>query len=103
MKKVNYRYYFFNGKTVAVSSFAGKAVRGVSKCDPRDTYNVEYGKQLAEKRCDYKVAKRRHKWASDRLIELAECQEYINKEYKRALEYYNKSIDELNETKKALE
>lgn len=47
-------------KVVAVSSYAGKTVRGVAKCDPRDTFSAESGRALAEARCAVKIADRRH-------------------------------------------
>lgn len=54
-----YRFYEGNGKVVAVSTYAGKTVRGVAKCDPKDTFDIEKGRMLAAARCAEKVAKRR--------------------------------------------
>lgn len=47
-------------KVVAVSTYAGKIVRGVAKCDPRDEFSVEDGKKLAAARCAVKIAKKRN-------------------------------------------
>ena len=56
-----YKYYTDGeNKVVAVSSYAGKTVRGVAKCDPRDSFNEADGKMLAEARCALKVAEKRH-------------------------------------------
>ena len=54
-----YRFYEGNGKVVAVSTYAGKTVRGVAKCDPRDEFDVEKGKALAAARCAERVAAKR--------------------------------------------
>ena len=54
-----YRFYEGNGKVVAVSTYAGKTVRGVAKCDPRDEFDVEKGKALAAARCAERVAVKR--------------------------------------------
>jgi hypothetical protein len=50
-------------KVECLSSFAGKPVSGVAKCDPGDNFSVETGKKLAKARCDYKVSKKRKKKA----------------------------------------
>lgn len=56
-----YKFYVSdkNRKVIAVSTYEGKAVRGVAKADPRDEFDVEKGKQLAAARCAEKIAKRR--------------------------------------------
>ena len=46
-------------QVVAVSTYAGKTVRGVAKCDPRDEFSLENGKKLAAARCNLKVAEKR--------------------------------------------
>lgn len=60
----NDKYTYFvadkQKKVVAVSTYAGKIVRGVAKCDPRDEFSVEDGKKLAAARCAVKVAKKRN-------------------------------------------
>ena len=56
------KYSFYtDGKTkvVAVSTYAGRAVRGVAKCDVNDTFSLEDGKKLAAARCNEKIAKKR--------------------------------------------
>ena len=59
-----YKYYFTKNTIVCVSHYAGKAVRGVAKCAPSDTYNQEFGMKLARLRCDCKVAELRFRRAS---------------------------------------
>ena len=48
-----------DNKTIAISTYAGKTVRGVAKTDPRDEFNAEYGRKLAAARCAVKIAKKR--------------------------------------------
>ena len=62
-----YKIYESGNKVIAVSSFAGKAVRGIAKCDPSDTFSPEIGRQLAEARCNVNVADKRERYAADRL------------------------------------
>ena len=54
-----YRFYDNGSKVVAVSSYAGRPVRGVAKCDPRDHFSLEKGRELAKARCDVKIAQKR--------------------------------------------
>lgn len=54
-----YRFIQAGDKVIAISTFAGKTVRGMAKCDPRDDFDIETGKEIAATRCAYKVAKRR--------------------------------------------
>ena len=52
-----------DNKVIAVSTYAGKTVKGVSKCDPRDSFDQTFGEDLAIARCSYKIAKKRVKRA----------------------------------------
>lgn len=71
-----YKYkYVINEESktvVALSTFAGKVVRGVARCAPNDVFDVEKGKKLAAARCAMKIAHKRlrraealAKWAND--------------------------------------
>ena len=52
-----------NVRVTAVSSFAGKPVKGHADCHPNDEIDFEYGIALATARCDEKVAAKRCKRA----------------------------------------
>ena len=54
-------------KTIAISTYAGKTVRGIAKTDPRDEYDEKFGKELAAARCAVKVAKKRQTRANKML------------------------------------
>lgn len=43
----------------AVTLYAGKPVSAFAKCDPTDTFDYEFGKQVALLRLDAKIAKKR--------------------------------------------
>lgn len=60
------KYRYFHAKTasgqdkiIAVTTYAGKTVRGVAICHPVDSYDEQKGKELAAARCAIKVAKKR--------------------------------------------
>jgi hypothetical protein len=50
-----YKYYHNGNQVIAVSTFAGKTVKGIAKCDPNDTFSLETGKHLAALKCNNKI------------------------------------------------
>lgn len=68
-----------DNKTIAISTYAGKTVRGIAKVDPRDQYDQTFGMELAAARCAMKVAKKR-KARADKLVSKAYAE--MNKAYK---------------------
>lgn len=71
------------GTVVAISSYAGKPVRGIAKCNPGDSFDVEFGKKLAAARCNLKIAQKRHKRAHDKYLEAVRNAELAAVEAKR--------------------
>ena len=43
----------------ATTMYAGKQVSATSKCDPEDTFDLAFGRAVALKRLDIKIAKKR--------------------------------------------
>lgn len=43
----------------ATTMYAGKTVAAYAKCDPEDTFDYEFGKAVALKRLDIKIAQKR--------------------------------------------
>lgn len=70
-------------KIIAVSTYAGKNVKGYAKADPRDTFDTEKGTELAIARCNAKIAEKRAKRAaskvSEAVQELAVAQKHLRK------------------------
>jgi len=44
----------------ATTMYAGKTVSAFSKCDPKDTFDLEFGTKVALKRLDLKIAQKRY-------------------------------------------
>ena len=61
-----YKYFVNGNKVIAVSTYAGKTVRGTAICHPSDPFDLETGKKLAAMRCDLKVRNKRQKAAAKR-------------------------------------
>ncbi len=96
----NYKYkYYVDNKNniIAVSTYAGKTVKGVAKCDPRDAFDVEKGKDLAAARCDYKVAQKRERRAAKKCAEaaaaLGKAFDYFEKMNKYQMDSINRTIE----------
>ena len=94
-----YRFYNSENKVIAVSTYAGKTVRGIAKCDPVDVFSIEDGKELAAARLDEKIAEKRFKRASRKFEEarnaLIVAQEYYDRMYK----YYEDSAVRLGDAR----
>lgn len=92
-----YRYYNAGNKIIAVSTYAGKTVRGVAICDPEDTFSLEKGKELAAARCAMKIATKRFGRATKKLSEAEEkvyqAQDFADK----MLDYYDDAWAEVCE------
>ena len=100
-----YKFYFGKKEVVCVSHFAGREYKGRAKCSPLDTFDIEYGKCLAQARCDVKIARARIKHHAKILSELEEQFTRLNDEiFKRensldeAYETFEETLDVLSET-----
>ena len=78
IKNPTYKFYQYsrqredgttNIRIVAVSSFAGKPVKGYADLHPKDEFDLEYGKALAAARCAEKIAAKRCKRAYNKVDE----------------------------------
>ena len=90
-----YKYFVHNNEVIAVSTYAGKTVRGIAKCNPEDAFDLEKGKVLAAARCNAKVAEKRFKRAKSK------C-EMTFKAYTDAVNAHNKMVDYYEDSERAL-
>lgn len=68
MKECRFVQY---GNTVkAIGSYRGKTVTATAKCDPKDEFDFEVGKDLAEARLNEKIRQKRIKNCNRRIVEL---------------------------------
>ena len=98
------KYRFFVAKkdgkpyqVIAVSTYAGKEVRGVAKCDPRDEFDLEFGKQLAAARCAYKIAEKRKARAIAEYRKAAAAADNAVMRFNEMKQYFMDSVDQLDE------
>lgn len=95
------KYHFYVSEkqhmVIAVSTYAGKTVKGYAKCDPRDTFDIEAGKQLAAARCAEKIANKRAARANKKVIEAQRLLEEARDHYQKMTDYFNDSQREAAE------
>lgn len=92
-----YRYYTDGNRVIAVSTYAGKTVRGVAVCHPDDTFDLELGKRIAAAKCNEKVAEKRLARAADKAIQAGLDVAMAQKHQAEMAEYYNDAFTAYNE------
>lgn len=97
-----YKYYSYTNpkgikEIAAVSSYAGRTVRGIAKCNPNDGFSEEKGKALAAARCNEKVARKRKARAAERYLYAAEWFNEAKRYLEKSRTYYMDACDQLDE------
>jgi hypothetical protein len=100
-----YQYYVDekNNEVIAVTRYAGRNVRGTAKCAPEDEFNLEVGKDIAEKRCELKKAKIKCQNASEKYLIALENFEKAKKRFFDMRQYYMDAVDQYDEAYDILE
>lgn len=92
-----YKFYTNGSRVIAVSTYAGKTVRGIANCHDGDEFSLEKGKRLAALRCAEKIARKRLNRADRKVDEAywahANAEEYLDK----MCDYKDDAIYELDE------
>lgn len=98
-----YRFVTTGNKVIALSTYAGKTVRGVARCSPHDTFSLDKGKELAAARCAYKIAQKRVTRAYNELQKADDKITEAQIRYDNMCEYYDNSIDSMYNAQERLE
>ncbi len=97
-----YRYVENGNTVIAISSYAGKTVKGVAKCDPNDEFNLESGKKLAAARCNEKVCKQRLRRANTLYTLIEKTVNYWQAELEKVTRYADDAREEYIEARNEL-
>lgn len=94
-----YKYFTFKNEKggttiVAVSTYAGKTVKGYAKCDPADTFDLEKGKMLAAARCNAKIAEKRAMRSADKYMEALKEVENATAKFDKMRQYFFDAQDQ---------
>ncbi len=92
-----YKFYTNGSRVIAVSTYAGKVVRGVAVCHADDEFSLEKGKQLAALRCAEKIATKRLKRAHTKVDEAYRAHVYSGDYLDKMVSYENDAEHEFNE------
>ena len=87
-----------NLNIIAVSTFAGKTVKGIAKCHPNDKFDQEKGMEIAAARCAEKIALKRVKRAESCLEKAHKALEEAQIQVHRMEDYVNDSWQEFFDT-----
>ena len=87
-----YKFYKDDNKVIAVSSYAGRPVKGYAKCAPGDEFDEAAGRRLAEARCNQKVARKRRDRAFRKLDEARKNLQIAKRQYDKMAEYVSDAI-----------
>ena len=97
---MKYKFYVFDNKMICLSTFRGKTIRGIAKCDPEDTFNEDKGRKLSQLRCKRKVLTKRVKFAQNAYYA---AQRAVEEAYKKLYAAEEKLDMEETELKDVLE
>lgn len=98
-----YRYYVAGHKVIAVSTYCGRTVKGVSICHPDDKFDLELGKKIAAARCNVKVAEKRARRAEQKDNEATRKVIEAEKHKAAMLEYHTDSLNKYMTAKRELD
>lgn len=82
-----YHYYETENKTIAVSTYAGKPVRGTAICAAGDEFSAAAGKEIAAARCNVRVCEKRRKRAAQKHQEAKANLAKAAREFERMISY----------------
>ena len=86
-----YKFIVTDNKVIALSTYAGKTVRGIATCSPEDVFDLEYGKRLAAARCNEKICAKRRIRAAVKRAEAEHLYLMAKEHLQKMNEYYNDS------------
>ena len=87
-----YTFVYVGNKVIAISTYAGKIVKGVAKCSSEDEYDIQKGRELAAARCNAKVALKRGQRARNELRKALKAKIEAEKHYYNMMDYYSDAV-----------
>ena len=96
-----YKFYKFyvnkeKNEIIAVTHYGNQTIRSIAKCNPEDTFDIEYGKKLAVARAEVKVAKAKIKNASAAYLKASVAADEAQRQYDKMKDYYMDAVDQFD-------
>ena len=95
-------YYYHDTDVIATTTYCGKPVRAVAKCNPEDEYNRQFGEDLALARLNLKVAKKRRARSYEKMYAAADAHKEAHRFYKQMCNYNDAAIQEVKDAEAAI-
>ena len=89
------RFIHSGNRVIAISSYAGKPIKAIASCHEDDTFDLEFGKNLASAKLDLKILERRLKDAVKQRDQLHVSTLLMADKAKKADERVQRIVDEL--------
>lgn len=96
-------YYYHDTDIIATTTYCGKPVRAVAKCNPEDEYDRLFGEDLALARLNLKVAKKRRARSFDKVEAAKKALEEAQIFYREMCGYNNAAIQGVKDAEAAIE
>ena len=95
-------YYYHDTDVIATTTYCGKPVRAVAKCNPEDEYDRQFGEDLALARLNLKVAKKRRARSYEKMYAAADAHKKARDFYHEMCEYNSAAIQEVKDAEAAI-
>lgn len=98
-----YRFIQNGNRVIALSTYAGRTVRGIATCSSKDSFSLDKGKELAAARCAFKIASKRLARADSKVFEATIAMQKGNEYYDNMLDYQRNALINYYETRNMLD
>jgi hypothetical protein len=92
-------YYLDNGTIICTTYYKGKLVRGIAKCSPDDTFDINVGRRLAYLRCKAKYMKVKCKHAENVFSSTLKVYLKAQKDLKKANAFSSDALAEFGQAR----
>lgn len=95
-------YYYHDTDVIATTTYCGKPVRAIAKCNPEDEYDRQFGEDLALARLNLKVAKKRRARSYEKMYAAADAHREALDFYYEMRNYNDAAIQEVKDAEAAI-
>lgn len=92
---MKYKYEIEGNKVVAYCNYAGNRIQASATCHPEDTFDANFGMEVAGKRLTLKIARKRKKKAEQRYANAVAIKNYVDAMEIDRLNYLDEVTDNL--------
>ena len=101
-EKYHFYYHEANRTIVCTTMYKGQMVRGIAKCNPEDTIDIDTGKNLSYLRCYEKYSRKKAHHARKAYNEAVIAKAIMDNKFRKATDFVNDSEYQLVAAKNAL-